>query len=81
MDVLAVAANDRRDDPAIVRVAHELGLPDVVLGSVAFLDILSLGSEVLARSLTLRAARLDVHDDAHSARLQRNPIATKPLLS
>lgn len=63
----SVTPNDRRDDSSIVRVPHELGLPRWVGGCVPFLNGLDLGREMLARGLAIRAARLDVHDDAHNA--------------
>lgn len=63
---LTVAPHDRRNNPSIVRVAHELRLPCWAFCRVPFLNGLALGGKMLARRLAIRAARFDVHDDAHS---------------
>jgi hypothetical protein len=45
--------------------AIRFGLPIIIRRGVALLDGFSLSREVLARGLAVRAARLDVHDEAH----------------
>jgi len=77
---LALAADDRRDDSPVVRVAHELVPPRSVLSGVALFDVLSLSSEMLARGLTVGATRLDIHDDAHDIRRVDGIVSAPPRL-